>query len=86
MNAKYHNYAYSSELALFDPLNSADVSKGACSVLLAERDIPKDCQILCNYEAGSDEDIDIPFDNVSLAQFICICCMSARKCRSRPDK
>ena len=52
-------------------------------VLLASRDIEKDEQIICNYEPNAAKDMDIPFDNVSMGQFVRICGTSVDSCFKR---
>ena len=81
--ADYKIYDYTSCQALLDLENSIDVSLGKCMVLLASRDIQKDEQIICNYEPNAAKDMDIPFDNVSLGQFIRICGTSVDSCFKR---
>ena len=81
--ADYKIYDYTSCQALLDPENNSDVSLGKCMVLLASRDIQKDEQIICNYEPNAAKDMDIPFDNVSLRQFIRICGTSVNSCFKR---
>ena len=78
--ADYKIYDYTSCQALLDPEHNSDVSLGNCMVLLASRDIQKDEQIICNYEPNAAKDMDIPFDNVSLRQFISICGTSVNSC------
>jgi hypothetical protein len=39
--------------------------------------------IICNYEPNAAKDMDIPFDNVSLGQFIRICGTSVDSCFKR---
>jgi hypothetical protein len=81
--ADYKIYDYTSCQALLDPENNSNVSLGKCMVLLASRDIQKDEQIICNYEPNAAKDMDIPFDNVSLRQFIRICGTSVNSCFKR---
>ena len=81
--ADYKIYDYTSCQALIDLENNIDVSLGKCMVLLASRDIQKDEQIICNYEPNAAKDMDIPFDNVSLGQFIRICGTSVDSCFKR---
>jgi hypothetical protein len=81
--ADYKIYDYTSCQALLDLENNIDVSLGKCMVLLASRDIQKDEQIICNYEPNAARDMDIPFDNVSLGQFIRICGTSVDSCFKR---
>ena len=81
--ADYKIYDYTSCQALLDLENNIDVSLGKCMVLLASRDIQKDEQIICNYEPNAAKDMDIPFDNVSLGQFIRICGTSVDSCFKR---
>jgi hypothetical protein len=81
--ADYKIYDYTSCQALIDLENNIDVSLGKCMVLLASRDIQKDEQIICNYEPNAARDMDIPFDNVSLGQFIRICGTSVDSCFKR---
>lgn len=81
--ADYKIYDYTSCQALIDLENNIDVSMGKCMVLLASRDIQKDEQIICNYEPNAARDMDIPFDNVSLGQFIRICGTSVDSCFKR---
>ena len=72
-NADYKIYDFTSCQALLDPETNSDESVGQCMVLLASRDIQKDEQIICNYGPNAAKDLDIPFVNVSLGQFIRIC-------------
>ena len=81
--ADYKIYDYTSCQALLDLENNIDVSLGKCMVLLASRDIQKDEQIICNYEPNAARDMDIPFDNVCLGQFIRICGTSVDSCFKR---
>ena len=81
--ADYKIYDYTSCQALLDPETKSDVSVGKCMVLLASRDIQKDEQFICNYEPNAAKDMDIPFDNVSLGQFIRICSTSVDSCFER---
>ena len=81
--ADYKIYDFTSCQALLDPDSKSDVSVGKCMVLLASRDIQKDEQIICNYEPNAAKDMDIPFDNVSLGQFIRICGTSVDSCFKR---
>ena len=81
--ADYKIYDYTSCQALIDLENNIDVSMGKCMVLLASRDIQKDEQIICNYGPNAAKDMDIPFDNVSLGQFIRICGTSVDSCFKR---
>ena len=81
--ADYKIYEYTSCQALLDPDSTSDVSVGRCMVLLASRDIQKDEQIICNYEPNAAKDMDIPFDNVSMGQFVRICGTSVDSCFKR---
>lgn len=81
--ADYKIYDYTSCQALLDPDSTSDVSAGRCIVLVASRDIQKDEQIICNYEPNAAKDMDIPFDNVSLGQFVRICGTSVDSCFKR---
>ena len=81
--ADYKIYDFTSCQALLDPDSKSDVSLGKCMVLLASRDIQKDEQIICNYEPNAAKDMDIPFENVSLGQFIRICGTSLDSCFKR---
>jgi hypothetical protein len=77
-NAEYENFDFSSAQAVLDLSCSCDVHKLRCVIVSATRDIQKDEQILCNYDLTAALGMDIPFDNVSLGQFICICFKSVR--------
>ena len=83
--ADYKIYDYTFCQALLDPETKSDVSVGKCVVLLASRDIQKNEQIICSYEPNAAKDMDIPFDNVSLGQFIMIriCGTSVDSCFKR---
>ena len=68
-NAEYEVFDFSSDQAVLDHSCRCDVRHN-CMILSATRDIQKDEQILCNYELTAAWGMDIPFDNVSLEQFI----------------
>ena len=82
-NAGYKIYDFTSCQALRDHDTESDVAVGKCMVLIASRDIQKDEQIICNYEPNAAKDMDIPFENVSLGQFIRICGTSLNSCFKR---
>lgn len=78
-NASYRTFDFTSVQALRDTAFGSDVSLGHCMILVADRDIEKDEQILCNYEPTTGSTMKIPFAKISLGQFIKICYRSVRK-------